>query len=347
MTSTPIQPAGVHLVGSIPLEDSKAVFQLIGRELGRHVCRIPDGETGIRKNWITGQFNIFAGMPQFEKEAVMSGPYKARPRLRIKDGVRAEEIVFSSLGYADAAIASYAEFCRQKEAGVIPKGVRFMVCLPTPLAPVQSSFLPECQAVVEQAYETRMLTEVDQMAAAIPSEELAIQWDVAIEFAIIEGVMPSHMADPEKGSIESLVRIGNRVPRAVELGYHLCYGDFGHKHFKEPTDTKIMVRVSNGVIAGLARPLQFIHLPVPRDRSDDAYFAPLAELRLPAETELYLGLVHITGGVEGTRKRIDTARRYVAKFGIGTECGMSRRPADTIPALLDIHVQAAQPIGQS
>ena len=33
-----------------------------------------------------------------------------------------------------------------------------MVCLPTPLAPVQSSFVPGCQAVVEQAYEARMDT---------------------------------------------------------------------------------------------------------------------------------------------------------------------------------------------
>ncbi len=192
-----------------------------------------------------------------------------------------------------------------------------------------------------------MLAEIAQMVASIPPAELAIQWDVAVEFAILEGVMPSHLVDPERGIVENLVRIGNRVPRAVELGYHLCYGDFGHKHFKEPEDTRIMMRVSNGIAAALARPLNFIHLPVPRNRSDDAYFAPLAELKLGGETELYLGLVHITDGVDGTRKRIATAKRYVAKFGIGTECGMGRRPADTMPALLDIHVQTAQPIGQS
>ena len=347
MTSAPSQPAGVHLVGSVPLEDSRAVFQLIGKKLGRHVCRIPDGETGARKNWITCQYNLLAGMPQFEKEDVMSGPYKARPRLKLKTGVRAQDIAFPSLGYADAAIASFGEFRRQKQDGAIPKGVRFMVCLPTPLAPVQTSFVPEAQAMVEEAYEARMLAEVAQIAASVAHEELSIQWDVAIEFAIIEGVMPSHLADPEKGSIESLARIGNRVPRAVELGYHLCYGDFGHKHFKEPEDTKIMVRVINGVAAGLSRPLNFVHMPVPRNRSDNAYFAPLAALKLAGETEIYLGLVHLTDGIEGTRKGIEAASRHLAKFGVGTECGMGRRPADTIPALLDVHVQAAQPIAQA
>ena len=35
------------------------------------------------------------------------------------------------------------------------------------------------------------------------------------------------------------------------------------------------------------------------ERDDDAYFAPLADLQLPAETELYLGLVHRQDGAEG------------------------------------------------
>src|SRR2546430_3323840 len=51
------------------------------------------------------------------------------------------------------------------------------------------------------------------------------------------------------------------------------------------------------------------HLPVPRDRTDPAYYAPLAALRLRPETELYLGLVHATDGVEGSARRMEVARR--------------------------------------
>jgi hypothetical protein len=32
---------------------------------------------------------------------------------------------------------------------------------------------------------------------------------------------------------ERLVVIGNAVPKNVELGYHLCYGDATFTHFKE------------------------------------------------------------------------------------------------------------------
>ena len=40
-------------------------------------------------------------------------------------------------------------------------------------------------------------------------------------------------------------------------------------------------------------------MPVPRDRSDDAYFAPLTRLKLKPGTQLCLGLVHYTDGDRG------------------------------------------------
>jgi len=39
--------------------------------------------------------------------------------------------------------------------------------------------------MVEPAYEAAMFAELDQIAAAIPHHELAIQWDVAVEFGIL------------------------------------------------------------------------------------------------------------------------------------------------------------------
>ena len=59
------------------------------------------------------------------------------------------------------------------------------------------------------------------------------------------------------------------------------------------------------------------------------------------ETQLYLGLVHHTDGVEGTRQRMETASHYVSDYGIATECGWGRRPKATLPALLRIHAEAA------
>jgi hypothetical protein len=84
-----------------------------------------------------------------------------------------------------------------------------------------------------------------------------------------------------------------------------------------------------------------MHMPVPRDRSDDAYFAPLKGLRLEPDTELYLGLIHLTDGVEGAKRRIAAAKRVVTDFGVSTECGFGRRPPETIPRLLELHRDVA------
>jgi hypothetical protein len=51
--------------------------------------------------------------------------------------------------------------------------------------------------------------------------------------------------------------------------------------------------------------------------------------------------VHYTDGIEGTRKRIATAEKFVRDFSIGTECGFGRREPSTIPELLRIHAQVS------
>ncbi len=329
-------PCGVILVGSVPLSDAESVFRMAAKLLGRHVKRLPDGETGSRTHWIAWQLEVFKQTPGLLAETVATG-YVKRERFRVKPGVDPLSIRFPALGYADAAIDSWRTFDALQAGDNIDRALKFQVCLPTPLAPIQSYLFPESQAALEPAYEAAMLVELERILAAIPHERLAIQWDTAIEFAVLEGVMPSFLADPEGGILERLVRLGNCVPADVQLGFHLCYGDAGHRHFKEPEDAGKLLHVANHLAKNLARTLDWLHLPVPRGRDDDAYYRPLADLRLASATELYLGLVHHTDGVEGTRRRIATARRHVPRFGVGTECGMGRRPPDTIPSLLALH----------
>ncbi len=47
------------------------------------------------------------------------------------------------------------------------------------------------------------------------------------------------------------------MPRDVELGYHLCYGDAAHRHFVQPPDTALLTRVGNALAAGAA-PARFL-----------------------------------------------------------------------------------------
>jgi hypothetical protein len=254
------------------------------------------------------------------------------------------DVVFPPLGYAKAVRESFPVFSSLKQAGVIPAHMKFQVCLPTPIAPTVIYVFPHDQLAIEPCYETAMLAELDDILTVVPPSELAFQWDTAIEFAIIEGSLPHSFKEPEAEMVSRLTRLGNRVPSSVELGFHLCYGDSGGRHFKEPQDTSKLVRVANLVNEGLRRPLNWLHLPVPIDRTDHAYFAPLAKLGLSETTELYLGLVHDRDGVSGTLKRIEAAGRFVKCFGVSTECGLGRRRPETLPELMKIHVATSKPI---
>jgi methionine synthase II (cobalamin-independent) len=154
----------------------------------------------------------------------------------------------------------------------------------------------------------------------------------------------------EDGIVDRLARLGSAVPGGVELGFHICYGDYEHKHLQEPRDTKVCATIANAISSRIARPIQWIHLPVPIERDDAAYFAPLAGLKLHPETELYLGLVHFRDGVEGAERRIAAARQVVPEFGVGTECGMGRRPAErggskgTLETLLRTHAAVSESV---
>jgi hypothetical protein len=244
---------------------------------------------------------------------------------------------FADLGYATAARHSYKSFADLKKSGRIASGTRFQVSLPTPMAIAVAYFDPASQKLAEPALEARMLEEVREILGFIPHDQLAIQWDVAVEVQVLEGLAFAHFENLPQGVTDRLVRLGEAVPTDVELGYHLCYGDYGHRHFKEPEDTALLVEMANALFEAIQRRVTWLHLPVPRNRDDDNYYAPLRHLNLPRGTELYLGLVHFSDGIEGARRRMTVASRYCKNFGISTECGLGRRPPETIQTLLEIH----------
>ena len=141
------------------------------------------------------------------------------------------------------------------------------------------------------------------------------------------------------GHVGQVNRLGAAVPPDVEMGYHLCYGSPRDEHLVMPKDAGILTDMSNGIVAGLSRRLDYLHLPVPKDRSDDAYFAPLTGLRLAAGTQLYLGLLH-EDDEAGDRARAAAARRVVPDFGVATECGWGRKDSARVPGLIATHARA-------
>lgn len=345
---------GALLVGSVNLDSAEMVFRAASWACGTDLASMPDGETGERFHWILFQgavFDLTDGLARLGPKPIELAGFDVRP-FGVEAGVAPTSIVFPELGYAEAAQRSYRIFEHLRDGGVIPSSVRFQVSLPTPVATVFTFVAPEFRAALEKPYEDAILRELDAITSAIPAADLTIQWDMAVEFALIEGAnvggagpAKAWFGDAFEGAVERAVRLGAAVPPGAMLGYHLCYGDVGEQHFVEPTDSGNLVRVANALFAATARPIDYVHMPVPIERSDDEYFEPLAGLKLPEASKLYLGLIHREDGLEGALKRVAAAGRFAPAFGVATECGMGRSPRESIEPLLALHhqlIKAAQ-----
>ena len=225
---------------------------------------------------------------------------------------------------------SYADFKRLKDAGKIAAGTKFQVDLVPAHSVIWLFLVDALHAPLDPRYNDALKREIDKIAAAIPHDELAIQFDVASAvFARLERNEASSYgrskAEMQETFSAIVADLGNRVPAGVDLLYHLCYGDSNHRHVVEPTDMGDMVEFANRLSRTIKRPIDLIHMPVPRNRADDAYFAPSKRLTLRPETELCLGLVHYTDGVAGTKQRLATAKKYAEEFL--HRHGMRFRPA--------------------
>jgi hypothetical protein len=344
MNGNGYRPQHVHLVGSIGIDTVEEVFSTVGRLLGRRLRRVPDGEPGGRRLWAGWQYPLLRANPYLRADPSGAVRKNSRlPQLCLAEGVDPLAVTFSELGYAREARASYLDFVSARDHGKFPPDTRFQVCLPTPVAVVYSFCTTRDLIPILDAYERAMVREVQAVCAGIPHLDLCIQLDLCQEMVLIDGQPQDEFPEVESSLPEIMERVRTLcapIPENVELGFHLCYGDYGAKHFIEPRDTACLVQMANALTACLAHPVAYIHMPVPIARSDDAYFRPLAGLVRDASTEIYLGLVHVADGAEGTCRRIDAASRYLSDFGIASECGMARaRTPDVVENLLRIHAE--------
>ena len=335
---------GVHLVGSVAMENAEQVFRALCGELGPWLKRVPDGETGKRYHWIYWQRQMLLDHPDMEidpeAEPLMlyqwDGKLVRKTELvRFRPGVDPAKVTFET-GYGAAALESYQTFRALREEGVIPPGVRFQVSLPTPMASGFMYVSPNSLDDYLPAYERALLAALGEILAGIAHEDLSIQWDVCQEVLIFEDYFPQRPADYKEQIFAELARLGAAVPEDVELGYHLCYGSPKDEHLVMPKDTGLLVEIANGLAGRLERRLDFLHLPVPRDRTDADYFAPLRQLALLAAATLYLGLIH-HGDHDGDLARAARAREVVPDFGIASECGWGRTDPELVPGLIAAH----------
>lgn len=363
--STVYQPDSVHLVGSAPFESAKDVFTKAAKALRGRLERIPDGETERGGEFIAWQRVVF---PTEE----VWGPMHRNPQPEDRMDLEFTVDDMKPTKYDEFAVKNYAVFRQLKEEGVIPSRTRFQVCIPSPIDAIWVNVRSEYLTKLQPLYTERLLKDLWHLQDVIPASELAIQIDCAIEFALLEcdrGRFPEHIRNQyfffekvfgpkrigdhtgeadfppvKEYLLDAISKVSAAVDKEVQLGYHLCYGDLKHEHFIQPEDSGLLVEMANSLAREIApkHPIHWIHMPVPKDRSDEAYFKPLKDLNI-GDTKLILGLVHAHDKA-GTVEKVRLVQAiYPLPFGVATECGLGRTPLEDIDSIFAIarHITAA------
>ena len=341
------------LVGSLPADSTEAALRAGAEHFGDLVFALPDGETGPRAAWVGYERERLArpnpDVVVVEETASPTGiPRHAyeTPVFAVREGV--ERLHWDTWPRIDDAIESYAVFCRLRDEGVIPEGVRFQVGLPFP-ASAMNAFKADYARDYPTAaagFEDLVARELERLMDAVPPAELAIQWDNAYETQDIEGVLAWTSEGAWERFAGPVTRLTRLIPEEVLVGYHLCYGTFPEWPMYEAQDMSVMVRMAKHAVAESGRPVDWLHMAGPRDlrSEDERYFAPLRDLDV-GDTRVFLGIVLPLDGIPGLRRRHATASKFLDDFGVAMYCGFGRQPgrdgdetmrehAETVRALL-------------
>jgi methionine synthase II (cobalamin-independent) len=337
-------PVPLLLVGSLPVPSAEAAVR-DAAAFQNALPAIPDGETGpAREGWI--QASLPAMLMAKNVDWRQPGPggdlvqAVVRPRGLVAH-TRADTfpgkayrtdpgtpIDIPRLGYATWAAESAATLQELESQGVLAPGTRLQVCYPSPFPAGYFYASPDDVEAFVQAYARALAVEFGELQELVPHDRLAVQIDEVspLFWPAWDDAAKEHWADV-------LAEVASGVAEDVPLGLHLCYGDLGGKHDREPDDlgdVVEMVKTWNS-----PRALDWVHVPVPLDRTDDAYLEPLQGLDV--ETTLYLGCLHPSEDAGAARTRLSRARAFLpaeVQLGASTECGMGRFGPDQYRSLL-------------
>jgi hypothetical protein len=218
---------------------------------------------------------------------------------------------------------------------------------------------PDDQARVAPGLTQAFKSELENIAAHIPAEELAIQWDLAVENRRVETKVEAGDLGAARGEAafvsDPIGEACSGLSPDVHVGLHSCYGTINGWPGRQPANIMGTVLLLNALAAATSRPIDFIHFPTIASADED-FFRPLEELDV-GDARTYVGAIHHMHGADGLKAQLDTVKKFLPDFGLAAPCGFGRvperpgrqltdqgdvAPADYIDIILNDHVNAVE-----
>lgn len=318
------------LVGSVPARGPQEAMTEALTEVGAHLDQMPDGETGDRANWVAGLIDRLRSHPDLRvRRAGDWSDYEHIPALAVRAGHRFRGIDLD-LGHLQAYRASRPVFDRLRAEHGRPQ-LRFQVGIPGDFDLALFAFGPSGPFRHRRAFTQASVREITDIHA-LAGDEVVFQLEVPAELVFVTKAPATMRPAMATWMATAVTRVARQAPPGARFGVHLCLGDLGHQALSSPPDTAPVVALANAVARAWpgGRALEYLHAPLAAGDHPaplaEAFYAPLARLRLPDSTRFVAGFLHEARSLDQLRH---TLAMIESLFGgpvdIAAACGLGRR----------------------
>ena len=340
------------LVGSLPADDEAQAMAHALDLLGPALDAVPDGEIGERSEQFPGgnrsaRTAIIGSICRADtaswrvvregetNELGWSTDYDTGTRLapRRRPSDMAAHL---DLGWNRFARQSYPEFDRLRSEANRPD-LRFQVGLPTALGMTFTIMSPVNALRYAGAFNERLAWEANDILDHLGGENVRFQLEVPGELALAYRTRGRALGI----ALRTVVGLANQIRPEAPFGIHLCFGDLNNKALITQPSLVPAVRFTNELVRRwpTTHQLDYIHVPLAEadlaPTTDPAWYAPLAELDLPADCRLVAGFVHDRLDDDGHDQLLSMLDDLVGRpVDVASSCGLGRRDRATADSLL-------------
>ncbi|NDJ33047.1 MAG: hypothetical protein GYB64_00125 [Chloroflexi bacterium] len=346
------------LVGSMPFGSEEDSMRIAMETLGDTLLAMPDGEVGEksdefpagrRQSWVhtailanidSGAFRVVREPAERTDKGFMKDQ---TTRWILKPNYPPAQLArHVDFGYLRYFRESYPLFKQLREQAGKP-ALPFQVGVPTGGAITLFSMSPLDGLRFRRAMDERLAHEVAEIVKEA-GDDVIIQVEAPLE-VLMAGYLPAFMVGLPVSWLTQLIE---RFPDGTRVGIHLCLGDLNNHTPARLNVEKMLVRLTNRLIATWPRGkrLDYVHFPLAEaatpPSTDPALYAPLRDVRLPEGARFVAGFVHegLSEQEHGIiLKAIEDARGH--PVDVACSCGLARRTPEVARELLRLTAHTA------
>jgi hypothetical protein len=321
-----------HLVGAWPAPTPERAMQTALEQVGPHLVRMSDGETGDRSGWITHVLDTLRAHPDVEqvREGGLTS-YDDTPQWRVKAG-RTLDADTLRLRHGLAFQASFPSFKELRTKFSRPD-LRFQVGIPSPTdlslyAFGEAAFSDPSLSEAFLGATTREIRAILDLA----DEDIVFQIETVAALIAVAQAPDAAQQHVAEQLAAALIAIPASAPEGTTFGFHLCLGDFNHEAYGHMRDARPLVLLANAIANAWpeGRRLEYIHVPFAAAKEppieDLAFYEPLRELRLPADVRFIAGFLHESLELDAHKELLARIEERVGReVDVASACGLGRR----------------------